>query len=59
MAASSKILGHSHALSGACAGVAVGIVLHLGVADVAALGLGTAGAAPIPDLDSVGSCSAR
>jgi membrane-bound metal-dependent hydrolase YbcI (DUF457 family) len=53
------MLGHSHALSGACAGVAAGIVLHLGVADVAALGLGTAGAALIPDLDSCGSCSAR
>lgn len=35
------------------------MVLHLAVADVAALGLGTAGAALIPDLDSVGSCSAR
>ena len=53
------MLGHSHALSGACTGLAAGIVLHLARVDVAALTVGTAGAALLPDLDSCGSCSAR
>lgn len=53
------MLGHSHALSGACAGVAAGIVLHLHPAEAGALGMLAAGAALIPDLDSCGSCSAR
>jgi membrane-bound metal-dependent hydrolase YbcI (DUF457 family) len=53
------MLGHSHALSGACAGVATGIVAHLAAAPTATLGVLAAGAALIPDLDSCGSCSAR
>ncbi len=51
--------GHSHALSGACTGLAAGIVLHEGLtADVALAGF-TAGMALLPDLDSIGACASR
>ena len=53
------MLGHSHALSGACAGVAAGLVAHLGPVPSVTLGALAAGAALIPDLDACGSCSAR
>src|SRR5215472_7897304 len=53
------MMSHSHALSGACAGVAAGIFLHLPSAQTGALGMLAAGAALLPDLDSCGSCSAR
>jgi hypothetical protein len=52
-------MGHSHALSGACAGAATGIVMHLPPLETGALGLPAAGAALMPDLDACGSCSAR
>jgi membrane-bound metal-dependent hydrolase YbcI (DUF457 family) len=51
--------GHSHALSGACAGLAVGIALHSTVAADVALSGYTAGMALIPDLDSCGGSAAR
>ena len=53
------MLGHSHALSGAVAGVATGILLHLPVPQVAALAGFTAGMALLPDLDKCGSSPAR
>jgi membrane-bound metal-dependent hydrolase YbcI (DUF457 family) len=53
------MLGHSHALSGAVAGVAAGIFLHLPVPQTVALGGFTAGMALLPDLDKCGSSSAR
>lgn len=53
------MLGHSHALSGAVTGIATGIVLHLPVAQVAALAGFTAGMALLPDLDKCGSSPAR
>jgi len=53
------MLGHSHALSGAVAGVAAGIVLHLPDPRLAALAGFTAGMALLPDLDKCGSSPAR
>jgi membrane-bound metal-dependent hydrolase YbcI (DUF457 family) len=54
------MLGHSHSLSGAATGAAAGMfVLHLPLTGTAALAGLTAGMALLPDLDSVGSCSAR
>jgi membrane-bound metal-dependent hydrolase YbcI (DUF457 family) len=53
------MLGHSHALSGAVAGIATGILLHLPVPQVAALAGFTAGTALLPDLDKCGSSPAR
>jgi len=53
------MLGHSHALSGAVAGLAMGIVLHMPVPHVAALAGLTAGMALLPDLDKCGSSPAR
>lgn len=53
------MLGHSHSLSGAAAGLTAGILLHKTLpADAALAGL-TAGTALLPDLDSTGSCAAR
>lgn len=53
------MLGWSHAASGACAGLAAGLLLHKSVpADAALSGL-TAGMALLPDLDSVGACASR
>jgi membrane-bound metal-dependent hydrolase YbcI (DUF457 family) len=53
------MLGHSHALSGAVAGTAAGILLHRPASQVAALAGFTAGMALLPDLDKCGSSSAR
>ena len=53
------MLGHSHALSGAVAGIAAGIVLHLPDPRLAALAGFTAGMALLPDLDKCGSSPAR
>lgn len=53
------MLGHSHALSGAVAGGATGILLHLPVSQAAALAGFTAGMALLPDLDKCGSSPAR
>src|SRR6204780_5075638 len=53
------MLGHSHALSGAVAGAAAGIVLHLPDPRLAALAGFTAGMALLPDLDKCGSSPAR
>ena len=53
------MLGHSHALSGAVAGIATGILLHLPVPQIAALAGFTAGMALLPDLDKCGSSPAR
>jgi membrane-bound metal-dependent hydrolase YbcI (DUF457 family) len=53
------MLGHSHALSGAAAGLGTGIFLHLPVPQVAALAGFTAGMALLPDLDKCGSSPAR
>jgi membrane-bound metal-dependent hydrolase YbcI (DUF457 family) len=53
------MLGHSHALSGAVAGTAAGILLHRPAAQVAALAGFTAGMALLPDLDKCGSSPAR
>lgn len=53
------MLGHSHALSGAVAGIAAGIVLHLPEPRLAALAGFTAGMALLPDLDKCGSSPAR
>ena len=51
--------GHSHALSGACTGLAAGILLHYSLPYDVALSGYTAGMALIPDLDSCGSSGAR
>ena len=51
--------GHSHALSGACTGLAAGILLHYSLPWDAALSGYTAGMALISDLDSCGSSGAR
>jgi membrane-bound metal-dependent hydrolase YbcI (DUF457 family) len=51
--------GHSHALSGACTGLAAGILLHLRVPGEVALGGFTAGTSLLCDLDSCGSSAAR
>lgn len=53
------MLGHSHALSGACTGLAAGILLHKGIPATAALSGFTAGFATFPDLDKCGSGPAR
>jgi membrane-bound metal-dependent hydrolase YbcI (DUF457 family) len=53
------VLGHSHALSGAVAGLAVGLGLHMATPDVGALAGYTAGMALLPDLDKCGSSPAR
>jgi membrane-bound metal-dependent hydrolase YbcI (DUF457 family) len=53
------MLGHSHALSGAVTGTAVGIFLHFSDPRIVALGGFTAGMALLPDLDSCGSSPAR
>ena len=53
------MLGHSHALSGAVAGLGAGILLHLPDQRLAALAGFTAGMALLPDLDKCGSSPAR
>jgi membrane-bound metal-dependent hydrolase YbcI (DUF457 family) len=53
------MLGHSHALSGAVAGLGTGVLLHLPVPQTAALAGLTAGMALLPDLDKCGSSPAR
>jgi membrane-bound metal-dependent hydrolase YbcI (DUF457 family) len=53
------MLGHSHALSGAVAGLGSGIALHYSVPQAAALAGFTAGMALLPDLDKCGSSPAR
>jgi membrane-bound metal-dependent hydrolase YbcI (DUF457 family) len=53
------MLGHSHALSGAVAGLGAGVLLHLPVPQTAALAGLTAGMALLPDLDKCGSSPAR
>lgn len=53
------MLGHSHSMSGAAAGLAAGILLHKSVPATATLAGLTAGMALLPDLDSTGSCAAR
>jgi membrane-bound metal-dependent hydrolase YbcI (DUF457 family) len=53
------MLGHSHALSGAAAGLAAGIFLHLPLAQTGALAGFTTGMALLPDLDKCGSSPAR
>ena len=53
------MLGHSHALSGAAAGVATGILLRLPIPQISALAGFTAGMALLPDLDKCGSSPAR
>jgi LexA-binding, inner membrane-associated putative hydrolase len=53
------MLGHSHALSGAVAGIAAGVLLHMPVSRVAALAGFTAGMALLPDQDKCGSSPAR
>ena len=53
------IEGHSHALSGACTGLAAGLFLHLRLPADAALAGFTAGTSLLPDLDSCGSSAAR
>jgi membrane-bound metal-dependent hydrolase YbcI (DUF457 family) len=53
------MLGHSHALSGAVTGAAVGIFLHFSDPRIVALSGFTAGMALLPDLDSCGSSPAR
>jgi len=53
------IEGHSHALSGACTGLAAGLLLHLRLPADAALAGFTAGTSLLPDLDSCGSSAAR
>lgn len=53
------MLGHSHALSGASAGAAAGIVLGLPPGRTAVLAGFTAGMALLPDMDSCGSSPAR
>jgi len=58
-AAARLMLGHSHALSGAVAGLGTGILLHLATPQTAALAGFTAGMALLPDLDKCGSSPAR
>ena len=54
------MLGHSHALSGAAAGAALGeFALHSGIAGTATLAGLTAAFATLPDLDKCGSSVAR
>jgi membrane-bound metal-dependent hydrolase YbcI (DUF457 family) len=53
------MLGHSHALSGAVAGLGAGVLLHLPAPQTAALAGLTAGMALLPDLDKCGSSPAR
>lgn len=53
------MLGHSHALSGAVAGIGAGIFLHLPTSQTAALAGFSAGMALLPDLDKCGSSPAR
>jgi membrane-bound metal-dependent hydrolase YbcI (DUF457 family) len=53
------MLGHSHALTGAAAGLAAALLLRYPPADAAGLTLLTAGAALIPDLDKCGTGPAR
>jgi len=54
-----KLLGHSHALSGAVTGLAAGIWLRYTTPETAALAGFTAGMALLPDLDKCGSSPAR
>ena len=52
-------LGHTHAISGACTGLAAGVLLHQpATADLVLAGF-TAGFAVMPDMDKTGSCAAR
>ena len=53
------MLGHSHSLSGACTGLAAGIVLGMNLPSTVALSGFTAGMALLCDLDSCGSCASR
>jgi membrane-bound metal-dependent hydrolase YbcI (DUF457 family) len=53
------MLGHSHALSGAVAGLGVGLGLRMATPDIGALAGYTAGMALLPDLDKCGSSPAR
>lgn len=53
------MLGHSHALSGAVAGMAAGLLLHKSAPDTGALAGYAAGMALLPDLDKCGSSPAR
>ena len=54
-----RMLGHSHALSGAVTGLGTGVFLHLPMPQTAALAGFTAGMALLPDLDKCGSSPAR
>ena len=51
--------GHSHALSGACAGLGIGLALRARLPADAALAGFTAGLALLPDLDKCGASAAR
>ena len=53
------MLGHSHALSGAVAGLGAGILMRMSVPQTGALAGLTAGMALLPDLDKCGSSPAR
>ncbi|HEY7144214.1 MAG TPA: metal-dependent hydrolase [Streptosporangiaceae bacterium] len=53
------MLGHSHALSGAAAGLGAAVITHMSVPQAAALAGLTAGMALLPDLDKCGSSPAR
>jgi membrane-bound metal-dependent hydrolase YbcI (DUF457 family) len=53
------MLNHSHALSGACAGTAAGIAMHLPVPSIAVLVGFAAGFATMPDMDKCHSGPAR
>lgn len=53
------MMGHSHAILGACAGLAAGILTHRSLPVDAALSGYTAGMALIPDLDSCSSSGAH
>jgi membrane-bound metal-dependent hydrolase YbcI (DUF457 family) len=53
------MLGYSHALSGACTGLAAGIALGMSIPSTAALAGFTAGFAVMPDMDTTSGCAAR
>jgi membrane-bound metal-dependent hydrolase YbcI (DUF457 family) len=53
------MLGHSHALSGAVAGLGAGLLLHMPNPQIAVLAGFTSGMALLPDLDTCGSSPAR
>ena len=53
------MLGHSHALSGACTGLAAGILLHKSAVPDLELSGFTAGFVLLNDLDSCGSSAGR